>query len=50
MGWPLHSSRDAEVPAEYGLILTGPQDGAEKGKRLFVYRCHNLHLVSNLFL
>lgn len=44
------TSGDAELPAEYGLILPGPQDGAEKAQRLFVYLWHNLCLVSNLVL
>lgn len=35
MRWPLHTSGDAELPAEYGLILSGPQDGAEEAQRLF---------------
>lgn len=42
MGWPVHTSGDAELPAEHGLILSGSQDGAEEAQRLFVYLWHNL--------
>lgn len=45
MRWPLHTSGDAELPAEYGLILSGPQDGAEEAQRLFFFISGTIYVL-----